>query len=203
MSANPLGIAFRETMTGPFALGETNPQSGEAAGRKTGTSLALHAAIEIPDLDDFIADATHTGTITGHVDFAPWRDHIPAERGVFRLFSPTGTKGLTRMVYELGFEHHGQAYYLAGHKDVRNDRSGTDLWYDTTTLFARLHEGTASSAPVIGAGVLRLGLPDLIHLTSSLRVINAHNPAEHMRALAMFGRFFMGSLWETYGPGAP
>ena len=37
-------------------------------------------------------------------------------------------------------------------------------------------------------------------LTSTLRVINAEHPADQVRALATFGRFFMGSLWVTYGP---
>ena len=80
------------------------------------------------------------------------------------------------MVYELAFEHQGQPYYLAGYKQVQNDRKGIDLWNDTTTLFTRLHKGFDSRAPVIGAGVLRLGVPDLMKLTSTLRVINADHP---------------------------
>jgi hypothetical protein len=194
------GITFRETMTGAFALGETEPEAGEIAGKKAGTRLNMHAAIEIHDLDRFVADATHSGRITGQIDFAPLGEGIPATRGVFRLFSPTGQKGLTRMVYELAFENRGQPYYLAGHKQIQNDRKGTDLWNDTTTLFTRLHKGSDPSAPVIGAGVLRLGLPELLKLTSTLRVINADLPADQVRALATFGRFFMGSLWDTYGP---
>jgi cholesterol oxidase len=198
-----IGVTFSETMTGPFALGETDPKAGEAAGKKAGTSLAMHAAIEIRDLDRFVADPTHTGAIMGRIDFKPFGAQIPAGPGVFRLFSPTDTKGLARMVYELGFEHEGQAYYLAGFKEVQNDRKGTDLWNDTTTLLTTLHKGADASAPVIGAGVLQLGLPDLMKLTSTMRVTNASNPIEHMRALATFGGFFMGNLWETYGPKKP
>ena len=200
MNKTIVGITFRETMTGPFALGETDPEAGETAGKKAGTNLAMHAEIEIHDLDRFVADATHTGGISGRIDFKPLGENITAARGVFRLFSPTGQKGVTRMVYELAFEHQGQPYYLAGYKQVQNDRKGIDLWNDTTTLFARLHTGSDSSAPVIGAGVLRLGLTDLMKLTSTLRVINADHPADQVRALTTFGRFFMGSLWDTYGP---
>lgn len=200
MNKKEVGITFRETMTGPFALGETEPEAGETAWRKAGTNLTMHAAIEIRGLDRFVADATHTGGIAGHIDFEPLGEGIPAKRGVFRLFSPTGQKGVTRMIYEFAFERQGQPYYLAGYKQVQNDRKGTDLWNDTTTLFTRLHKGSDSTAPVIGAGVLRLGVSDLMRLTTTLRVINADHPADQVRALATFGRFFLGSLWDTYGP---
>jgi hypothetical protein len=200
MSDGTVGITFRETMAGNFALGETDPKAGEAAGKKAKTTLALHAAVDIRDLDRFVADSTHTGNITGHVDFAPLGMQIPANRGVFRLFSPTDKKGLRLMIYELAFEHEGQQYYLAGRKEVQNDRMGTDLWNDTTTLFTRLHKGTDATGPVIGAGVLRLGLPDLAKLTSTVHVTNASKPGDQARALATFGGFFMGSLWQTYGP---
>lgn len=200
MQQPALGITFRETMSGPFALGQTDPQAGEKAGKQANTSLAMHASVEISDLDRFVADPNHTGQITGHVDFKPLGTQIPADRGAFRLFSPTDQQAVRRMVYELGFEHQGKPYYLAGYKEVRNDRHGTDLWNDTTTLYTRLHQGTDSTGPVIGAGVLRLGVPDLLKLTSTMRVVNAAGPGDHVRALSTFGRFFMGNLWETYAP---
>ena len=200
MTENNAGITFSETMAGPFALGETDPAPGEAVGKTSGTTLAMHASIEIPNLDRFVADPSHTGRIAGHIDFKPFGEGMRAERGIFRLFAPTDEKGLTRMIYELAFEHKGQPYYLAGYKQVRNDRHGIDLWNDTTTLLTRLHSGSDSRGPVAGAGVLRLGLPDLMKLTTTIRVTKAATPADQVRALATFGRFFMGSLWETYGP---
>jgi cholesterol oxidase len=203
MTTEPAGITFRETMTGPFALGHADPHVGEAAGKNARTSLSMHAAIEIRDLDRFVSDPTHTGDITGEIDFEPLGTGIPAKRGVFRLFSPTDLTGVRRMVYELAFEHDGQPHYLAGYKEVRNDRKGTDLWNDTTTLFVRLHQGVDSTAPVVGAGVLRLGVPDLLKLTTSLRIINAVSPADQASALATFGGFFLGSLWGIYGPKRP
>lgn len=199
MTEKKPGITFSETMSGPFALGESDPSAGETAGKKAGTTLSMHASVEIPDLDRFVTDPSHTGRITGHIDFPPFGQGMRAERGVFRLFSPTGQPGLTRMIYELAFDHKGQPYYLAGHKDVRSDRHGTDLWNDTTTLLTRLHSGDAHG-PVVGSGVLRLGVPELVLLTTTIRVTNAAGPADQVRTLASFGRFFMGNLWDTYGP---
>jgi hypothetical protein len=126
MSNGSLGITFRETMTGPFALGETDPKAGEAAGKRANTELSMHASVEIRDLDRFVADEKHNGSITGQIDFAPFGKGIPAGRGVFRLFSPSDKTGLRLMVYELGFEHGVDAYYVAGQKQVQNDHSGTD-----------------------------------------------------------------------------
>lgn len=200
MTETPVGISFRETMTGPFALGETDPRAGESAGKRAGTELSMHAAVDIEDLDGFVDDSTHTGSITGRIDFAPLGMQIPAERGVFRLFSPTDRPNLRHMIYELAFEHQGQAYYLAGRKEVQNDHNGTDLWKDTTTLLTTLHRGSDATAPIVGAGVLRLGIPDLAKLTSTIRVSNAAGAGDRIKALSTFGRFFMGSLWETYGP---
>src|SRR5262245_41785436 len=199
-SGKKLGITFRETMTGPFALGETDPKAGEAAGKKAGTTLALHATIEIDSLDEFVADASHNGKISGSVDFAPLGKEIPAPRGVFRLFAPSGRKDMTLMVYELAFDHQGQPYYLAGQKEVESNKTGTDMLPDTTTLFTRLHKGSDATATVVGAGVLRLNAADLAKMVSTMKVLNASNPGEQLRGMTTFGRFFMGSLWDTYGP---
>jgi choline dehydrogenase-like flavoprotein len=199
MSNGAVGITFTETMTGNFALGETEPKAGEAAGKKAGTTLALHATIEIDDLDRFVADPSHSGHISGHIDFAPLGMNLPGDRGVFRLFSPTDQKGLSLMIYELAFSKEGQPYYLAGQKEVENDKKGADLFSDTTTLLTRVHKGADAKAPVVGAGVLTLGLADLTKMTSTMRVLNAKNPGDYIKALATFIKFFMGNLWDTYG----
>jgi len=75
-----------------------------------------------------------------------------------------------------------------------------DMLRDTTTLFTRLHKGADKTAPVIGAGVLSLGVPDLTKMVSTMKVLNASTPAEQLQGMTTFGRFFMGNLWDTYGP---
>jgi cholesterol oxidase len=195
-----IGITFNETMAGPFMLGMSEPEAAAAAGKQAGQQLAMHAAVTIEDLDGFVADPRHLGGLAGTVDFAPLDSAIPASRGVFNLFSPAGDPDLRHMVYELAFTHGGTAYYLAGHKRVHND-PGFDLWRDTTTLFTTLHEGRDKSAPVVGAGVLSLGLEELMKLVASLRVTGTDDPIDKTAAVAKFGRFFMGELWDRYAPG--
>jgi predicted acylesterase/phospholipase RssA len=193
-----LGITFRETMSGGFALGETDPRLGETKGKTANTRLIMHATITINDLNRFIADPNHTGSIAGHITFAPFGDNIPAKNGIFNLFSPTDMPKLKLMIYELAFEHDGQDYYLAGKKEVQDD-PGFDLWKDTTTLYTQLHQGPDKASPVIGAGILSLGVDELAKLVSTLHATNAKSVTEQGQAIFRFGQFFLGQLWDTYG----
>jgi cholesterol oxidase len=194
---NP-GITFNETMKGAFALGLTDPKSindSSGAGRDT---LAIHVTVHIDDVDRFVVDPSHTGRLTGSIEFPEFGGSVPATHGVFNLFSPTNDPALTTMVYELGFRHDGKSYYLAGHKDVRDD-SGFDLWSDTTTLYVTLHQGDDSTGGVLGAGVLQLGVVELAALVRSMRATNTNGIADSARVIATFGKFFMRELWSTYG----
>lgn len=190
------GLAFRETLTGAFALGETDPQAGEEKGKASGTALSMQAAVRLHDVDRFIADPDHTGSITGHISFAPLGNNLPAKSGVFNLFSPDGDHKHKIISYGLAFEHEGQDYYLAGQKNIYDD-PGFDLWQDTTTLYSRLHTGADETGPVIGAGILRLSSAELTKLIATMHVING-DPSNESNALVNFGRLFLGGLWETY-----
>ena len=198
MKENQLGITFRETMQGGFALNNSDPRIGEKQGKAEKTHLAMHATINIRDLDRFISDPNHLGSITGHIDFTPFGKNISAKSGVFNLFSPTDQPKLKLMIYELAFTHEGQDYYLAGKKEVRDD-PGFDLWSDTTTLFTQLHQGTDKSGTIVGAGILSLNVAELVKLVSTMRVTNADSLSDKTKALFDFGKFFLGELWDTYG----
>lgn len=199
MQEDSAGIAFHETMQGPFALGATDPQAGAERGKAATIELSITCAITIRDLDRFLHDPEHTGEIYGHISFAPFGEHIPARRGVFNLFSPAEDPTCKFMVYELAFTHDGQDYYLAGRKEVRNDPV-YDLWCDTTTLYTRLHQGVDTTGPVIGAGILTIDVDRLLKMVASMHTTHAHSLTEHASILLKFGRFFLGELWDTYGP---
>src|SRR5690606_4630934 len=92
----------------------------------------------------------------------------------------------------------GKPYYLAGRKEVRSDRHGVDLWSDTTTLLTTLHEGDDAGGPVVGAGILSLGVDDLARLVKTVRVTGTTSKTEQAKTLATFGAFFLGELWDSY-----
>lgn len=189
------GITFRETMAGGFALDETDPEAGAKKGQST--ELAMHATIKVYDMERFISDPDHLGSITGRIDYPAFGENIPAKRGVFNLFSPTDDSQLKLMVYELEFAHEGQDYYLAGKKEVRDD-PGFDLWSDTTTLYVQLHRGIDKTGPVVGAGILKLGVAELAKLVTTMHPTSADSLTAGAAVVAKFGRFFLGELYDSY-----
>jgi hypothetical protein len=184
------GLTFKETMSGPVALGATDPEDG--ATDANAATLAIHCEISIDDIDRFVADREHTGSITGSVEYEPFGGTLPVTKGTFNLFSPGGANERL-MQYRLAFERDGQRYFLDGAKHVHDD-PGLDVWKDTTTLLTVLHEGSDASGPVAGAGILSLGVEALTRMMSTMR---PHGGG--VEPLVKFGKVFLGSLWESYG----
>jgi hypothetical protein len=192
------GFTFREKMAGGFALGESDPETGAKVGHDAGNTFTMHATIDIDNLEQFMTDPGHAGAITGQIDFAPLGLNLPSTSGVFNLFSPTSDPTMKYMVYELGFNaSNGQSYYMAGRKEVQQ-ASMTDMWKATTTLYTQLHQGKDKSGPVVGAGVLTLGVTDLLAMIPTMHATNASSPGEAAETTARFGRFFLGEMWDTY-----
>jgi len=184
------GLTFKETMSGPVALGASDPEAGAAD--PSAAKLAVHCEIAIDDIDRFVDDRDHTGSITGSVEYEPFGGTLPVTSGIFNLFSP-GEPNERLMQYRLAFEHDGKPYFLDGRKHVHDD-PGFDVWKDTTTLYTVLHEGSDDSGPVVGAGILGLGVEALTKMMSTMRSTD-----DGLEPLVKFGKVFLGSLWETYG----
>lgn len=193
---NP-GIQFKETMAGGFSLDATDPAEACHLGKQAGTKLAMHAQVDIQDIVKFVAQKEHPGSLIGTIDFSPLGIGIQAHSGVFNLFYPTDDPKLKLMVYELGFEHEGVAYYLAGKKEVR-DGPILGLWPGTTTLYTQLHQGVDKSGQVVGAGILSLGVIDLIKLVSTVKVLHTDSLTDKVSTIATFSRFFIRELWDSY-----
>jgi len=190
-----LALTFQEVMQGPFALGAQDPEQGAQRGGTAGTTMVLNASIRIDDLDRFLNEPTHAGSLNGTIDFAPLATGIPLTGGVFNLLERTGPH-LKEFIYQAGFEHGKKTCYLDGRKYVRQDG---ELWKDTTTLYTTLHEGRDARGPVVGAGVLSLGMADFIKTLGAMRVHNARTSADGGAALMRFAKFFLGELWDSYG----
>lgn len=198
MSNTTPGFTFREKMSGGLALGATDPETGAQAGNAAGNIFTMHGTINIDDLERFMADPEHAGSITGSIDYKPLGAGLPSTKGVFNLFSPTSNPTMKYMVYELGFNaSDGKPYYMAGEKKVK-DAPLTDMWKATTTLYTQLHQGADKSGPVVGAGVLTLGVTDLLAMIPTMHATNTSSPAQAAETVTRFGRFFLGELWDTY-----
>lgn len=195
------GVSFHEAMTGGFAMGPDDPAVG--AGSPHATALSMRGHIAIDDIDAFVENPEHAAQLDVRFDWSPFGYDLDGSNGVFNLFSPSGEPDMRLMVYEWPASHQGRQYYFAGKKNVKHDPL-RDIWRETTTLFTRLHDGPDATGPVIGAGILTLSMPEFLKMLSTFRAVDARTPADAARALAKFGRFFLGSLWGIYGPqGAP
>ena len=190
-----LALTFQEVMQGPFALGAQEPEQGAQQGIAAATTMAMHASIRIDDLDRFLNEPAHAGSLSGTIDFAPFGAGIPSTAGIFNLLKSTGPH-MKEFIYQLEFQHDGKAYYLDGRKYVRQQG---ELWKDTTTLYVTLHEGRDATGPVAGSGILTLGVSDFVGTLGTIRVHNARTPADSAAALERFGKFFLGELWDSYG----
>ncbi|MBZ4374051.1 patatin-like phospholipase family protein [Corallococcus sp. AS-1-6] len=191
-------LSFRETMSGPLAMGTTDPEAGAHDGRST--PFTMHCTITIDDMEAFIRDPDHAARLVAHVQYKPLGMDLPVRDGSFNLFRATDDPRTKIMSYGLRFQANGQDYYLDGTKTLRDD-PGPDLWRDTTRLYSYLHEGVDARGPVVGAGVLVLGMRELLHLVSSMH--SSRGGVEGAEMMARFGRLFLGALWDLYAPEAP
>ena len=198
MEAPGAGLSFRETMSGHIAFGETDPKS--AVRSHAAVPIALIATINIRDIDAFVREPEHRGEMAAHLYCPRLGGILPATRTNFQLFSPTGDAARTEMVYETGFRREGRHYFFSGRKSVVR---GTPLrlWRDTTTLFVRVHRGEDRGAPVVAAGVLRLGVFDLLALLATVHSRDAPGARARIATVARFAAFFAAQLWATYGFG--
>jgi cholesterol oxidase len=196
----PTSLSFTEQMKGYVALDVADPREGRKVGRSLGHRLMFELTITAADVERFVGDPAHEAIATGHVDSDVLGGRLPVKSGWFNLFTRDGDPSRRRMLYRLHLsDPGGNALTLLGHKDVHDD-PGFDIWPDTSTLYVRLlagHVGPAADAvaPVLGAGMLEILVPDFVKQLTTFRTDGPH-PA---RAMERFGRLFLGELWDVYG----
>jgi hypothetical protein len=189
------GVSFREAMTGRIAFGETDPKIG--AQKAGADAVVLRASIDVRDIDRFATDPLHTGEMVGHLYVPRLGGILPSTRAVFRLFSPSDDPSMTEMVYEMGVVINGRQHWLAGRKTVRIGLPFR-AWRDTTTLYVTLHEGDSKLGPVVAAGVLSLGVFDLLSLLSTFQAKGCETLGQKIVAICKFATFFTRQLLRTY-----
>ncbi len=197
--------AFTEKMRGFITFGEDDHDKGFRRGKKAKTACMFHVTVLMDDIERFIEDPQHPGTITGHVQCDALGGKLEVQQGWFNLFVDADEDGEERklMKYRLLIaDGEGHPITLNGYKEVRDDR-GFDVWSDTTTLFTRIlaghvEPGDAEQADIVASGILHVLPQDFAVQMTTFRV----DPAHRVDALGRFGGLFAGSLWEAFGPGS-
>jgi cholesterol oxidase len=195
------GIEFTETMRGFVSTKVTDDyKAGRAAGERDGTKFEFTVTVTAPNIDRLIKDPSHEALLSGSVD---WPSVSPTplrvNAGRFNLLVRDADRpGTRKMVYDMPIAtDDGRSFHVNGFKTVHDD-AGPDLWKDTTTLFVTVQE-TDANGPVIAKGIVNIHINDFRKQLTTMKAVNAANKLEELKALAKFGRFFMGAMNEIYG----
>jgi predicted acylesterase/phospholipase RssA len=208
----PTKVSFTEEMKGFVTFGELDYDRGYRQGKQDGTSLMFHLTITVNGVNRFVTHPEHdTNDLEGYIRCDALGGELPVEAGKFNLFVDDVDSARKKMLYRLFYhDSGGQPLTLSGFKDIQDD-PGMDLWHDTTTLFTRILKGhigegeeeAAKSDPetyqqmVVASGIIIIHFFDFLKQLTTFR---AEGPtlSDRASAMARFGRFFMGKLWDVY-----
>lgn len=196
-------LRFTEEMKGHAAAGERDPKTGSAKGKAAKTRLDVRFTIHLDDADFFITDPSHEARIEGTMTSPLLGGTRPVDRGTFNLLVHDTDPRRKQMRYRVVCtDADGRQVTMTGFKTIEND-AGLDLWEDTTTLYVKLLEGVVSeaddaTAPVRGAGIIRIEPFDFLRQMTTFRV-EGPSLGARVSALNRFGALFMGKLWDVYG----
>ncbi len=208
-SKHPATVEFTEKMRGFITFGEDDYDKGFRTGKKSKTKCMFHVTPRMEDIERFVADPAHEGSITGYLHCDALGGKLPVIQGWFNLFVDDDEDGEERklMKYRLWLEDgEGHPITFNGYKEAKDD-PGFDVWSDTTTLFSHVLAGHVAPGPanevgdageeIIATGILHVLPADFAVQMTTFRV----DPAHRLDALGRFGGLFLGSLWETWKPG--
>jgi cholesterol oxidase len=198
----PAGVEFTERMAGYISTAVTLPHETAARrGKEAGSPLSFTVTVLIDDVDRFVDDREHRGRIIGSVA-CPGLSPEPLDifDGVFNLMRIDEAAVETKRFdyrFSLGARD-GSEYYFEGYKVVRSD-ADLDMWRDTTRLFVDIGRGARGQLGHIARGILEIAPTDFYVQMQTLRGSGGESPADRLRAVAKFGRYFSRELFDTYG----
>ena len=200
----PAGVTFTERMAGFIAdNADGNYEAAAKAGESINQHFAFTVTVLIDDVDLFLRDPAHAGTLTGTVE-APHLspESLDISEGRFSLMRRDQNNVETRRFeYDMLLTaRNGRQFRFAGHKIVHNDRLPGDLIRDTTTLFVTLTdvEGNQPNARQ-RFGILKIALRDFTKQVRTIQGVGGSGPADRAKAVAKFGGLFASQLFDIYG----
>lgn len=194
-----VGVQFTETMKGFWAAGATDYAIGEKNGKAAGNPLEFTLTVRGDDAEAMLTEPGHEANMSGTV-MAPALSPKPLSvtGGVFNLFVVNPNEVETRnMRYRMTLHsEEGRTWWFEGFKVIHN-RPAWDIWSDTTTLYITLKDG-GENGPELGKGILHIAPADFARQMTTMKATGG-TERQRLEALAKFGRFFSGTLFDTYG----
>ncbi|MDH2433665.1 GMC oxidoreductase [Pokkaliibacter sp. MBI-7] len=208
--ASTLGIEFTETMQGYFSTSFTQPadedlpryRQASDAGQQAGSTMAFTLTIAAADMEKMLAEPSHSATIVGTL-MAPALSPtaMVVSHGTFNLFEKDNNDvGERHMNYNMRLTTtDGTEYFFSGFKSIPFDHGALHIWPDTSTLYVTVYQGSDNQGAVVGSGVLHIAVTDFARQMTTMKVLNAPDEKARLAAMARFGKFFAGVLWDSYG----
>lgn len=196
------GIRFTETMRGHVSTSVLDDfLRAEQDGERADTPFEFTVTVDVADVERMVSEPDHRGTISGTLRCpALWAAPLQVENGTFNLLTSDPDRvNARKMRYDMtGTTADGRSFRVEGFKTIRED-SALEIWADTTTLFVTVTETTGGAGRIVARGVLHILPADFLKQMTTMEATGAANPAEALKAVARFGLFFAGALFETYG----
>jgi predicted acylesterase/phospholipase RssA len=188
-------VRFSETLNGFVGFGATESAAGFEQGQAERTALALHLDVFIEDLEAFLDLPEHRAGLQGSIECDRLGGKRPLEPGALHFLVDSGDPTRKQIAYEISFhDEQGVAFLLTASKNL-TDQSGTGAWQEVSTAFTKLTR--TDSGEVVAAGIVRSSWLHDVEKIASIRV-DAPGAAAHAHALARFGAFYFGRLWDVY-----
>jgi predicted acylesterase/phospholipase RssA len=188
-------VRFSETLNGFIGFGATEFAAGFEQGQTEGTPLALRLDVFIDDLDEFLTLPEHRARLQGSIECDRLGGKRPVELGTLHFLVDSGDPTQKQIDYEISFrDEHGAAVLLTASRNL-TDQSGSGAWQEVSTAFTKLTR--TDGGETVAAGIVRSSWLHDVEKIASIRV-DASGVAAHAHALARFGAFYLGRLWDVY-----
>ncbi len=188
-----IALRFTEWMDGFAALGEQDCERGYAAGKRTGSRLAIRLTLSTADLDAFVHSKDRVLEADGEISYDPLGGTHRAQGTVKQLVDVEGDPRHKAMPYRLTFSDDGRTLEVSALKRV--DPPLLDAWKDTTTLEVLIRE---AQDRVIGAGIVHIRFPLFLRQFVTYRCAGGTR-LDRALTLPRFYASFLAKLWEVYG----
>ena len=202
LRSESLGLAFTETMKGYFSTTETSDfAAADTSGKTDNSPMYFTLTVASDDLNTMLTQSDHLARISGTVSCpALSAGPLAISNGRFSLFVDDPARVDTRdMRYRMTLTApDGRNWYFSGTKVVTHT-SILEAWPQTSTLYVTVSASEAPGAAVVGKGILHILPADFARQMATVKVTGARDTATRLAAIARFGKFFAGILYDSYG----
>lgn len=194
-------LQFTETMRGYVSTKVTDDyHRAEEQGQLDQSAFEFTVTIVTDDIELALAKPGHEFRITGAARASTLSVRpLTVAEGAFQLLvkDPTNVDA-RQMIYHMKLtSEEGRTFFFDGFKII-HEGLPNHVWPEMTTLYFTVYDGEDSSSSVFGKGILHVVPEDFLHQLATLRVSDVGRISQ-LEAVARFGRFFAGELWDTYG----